>query len=563
MPYRALYRAWRPRRFADLVGQEHVARTLRNAVVQGRAAHAYLFCGPRGTGKTSAARILAQALNCEAPADGEPCGGCATCRHIEAERFLDIIEIDAASNRGIEEMRDLRERVRYAPAAGLCKVYIVDEVHMLTDPAWNAFLKTLEEPPERTVFILATTDPHRVPSTVLSRCQRFEFRRLTVERIGARLAQVCAGEGLKIDPPMLEAIAQRSEGALRDALSLLDQAVAYAGPEVTVDDLALILGTADDAAIERLLASVAAGDARRLLAETEALYLAGKDFARVASDLAQAARDRLSAALAAQDVAAAALWLRGAESLADLEAAMRRTSQPRLMLEVTLLRWQLDGQAEPAGPVQGGSPLPPATAPRPSTAPPGTRVAGGVGVAQPPPVTPAAEAPPAPQAPPAPAAVAAPSPPSPLEPRPSVPDGEPTLAGVQAAWPQVLAVLRRIERSAQVTFQDARVVALAEGKLTLALQPGYHLVAPSKRPALQKALETIIGVRPALEFIVDERPAAASTGRAESRGGQSGGDDPPVASEPASLHKEALDLFDGRTVELPGFDAGGGDHGIW
>ncbi|MCS7250831.1 MAG: DNA polymerase III subunit gamma/tau [Anaerolineae bacterium] len=228
MPF-ALYRKWRPRRFEEVVGQEHVTRTLRNALRLGRIAHAYLFAGPRGTGKTTTARLLAKAVNCLAESvDERPCDGCRICQAVNEGRLIDLIEIDAASNRGIDEIRDLRERVRFSPSEARYKVYVIDEAHMLTSEAFNALLKTLEEPPPHVIFILATTEPHRIPATILSRCQRFDFRRLSTAEIVRRLEEIVAIEGIAAEPEALTWIARQATGSLRDAVTLLDQLAADA-----------------------------------------------------------------------------------------------------------------------------------------------------------------------------------------------------------------------------------------------------------------------------------------------------------------------------------------------
>src|SRR5579884_789833 len=231
-PHRALYLRWRPLRFEVVVGQEHVTRTLRNAVKSGRLGHAYLLTGPRGTGKTSIARILFRAANCEHVQDGDPCNQCALCRAALDGRALDLLEIDAASNRGIDDIRDLRDKVAYRPGEGRYKVYIIDEAHELTPQAWDAFLKTLEEPPPHAIFVLATTEAHKVPPTIVSRCQRFDLRRIPFGATRDQLAHVAQAEGMHVQPAVLERLALVARGGLRDALSLLDQLAAFAGGEI-------------------------------------------------------------------------------------------------------------------------------------------------------------------------------------------------------------------------------------------------------------------------------------------------------------------------------------------
>lgn len=247
MDYQVSARKWRPQTFDEVVGQAHVSRTLTNAIRQGRVAHAYLFSGMRGVGKTTVARILAKTLNCQATADApavNPCQICASCQTITAGHSPDVIEIDGASNRGIDEVRELREVVKYAPMAGRYRIYIIDEVHMLTPPAFNALLKTLEEPPPHAVFIFATTEAHKIPATILSRCQHFHFKRITRPAMTAHLERIVREEGIRLTAPGLGVIAKAADGSLRDALSLLDQAVAYSGKEVGDQDLEVILGTA-------------------------------------------------------------------------------------------------------------------------------------------------------------------------------------------------------------------------------------------------------------------------------------------------------------------------------
>ena len=230
--YQALYRVWRPKTFSEMVGQEAIVRTLRNQVMSGRIAHAYLFCGSRGTGKTSAARILTRAINCETPRDGDPCGECASCKTIDSGASFDVYEMDAASNSRVEEIRELLEKVDYPPQFGKYKVYIIDEVHMLSNAAFNALLKTLEEPPEYMVFILATTEPQKLPSTILSRCQRYDFGRYSEEQIAGHLKKVVEQSGETAEPEALELVARAAEGGMRDALSILDMCMG-SGEKIT------------------------------------------------------------------------------------------------------------------------------------------------------------------------------------------------------------------------------------------------------------------------------------------------------------------------------------------
>ena len=260
MTHEVLYRRWRPRRFAEVVGQEPVTTTLRHAVAAGSPAHAYLFTGPRGTGKTSTGRILATAVNCRAPVDGEPCGECDPCIAFDGGRALDLIELDAASNRGIDEIRDLRESTGYSPAAAAYKLYLIDEVHMLTDAAFNALLKTLEEPPPHVIFVLATTEPHRVPATISSRCQRFDFRRIGTAETVAELRRVAGGEDIAVSDEGLDLLARHATGSLRDAVSLLDQLSSYRDGELDAEAVREGLGLVADARATELASAAARRD---------------------------------------------------------------------------------------------------------------------------------------------------------------------------------------------------------------------------------------------------------------------------------------------------------------
>jgi DNA polymerase-3 subunit gamma/tau len=289
----SLYRRHRPRTFDQIVGQEAVVRTLRNAVAQGKVHHAYLFVGSRGTGKTSMAKILAACLNCERGPTVEPCGRCESCVSIAAASSLDVIELDAASSNSVDDIRELRESVAYAPVSGRRKVYILDEAHMLSTAAWNAFLKTLEEPPPSTVFVLATTEAQKVPATVIDRCHRFDFQRPTVEQIGAVVGSVAEQESIQIPPAAVAAIARAAAGSFRDALGTLEQLVTYSGAEITVDDALAVLGVTDAALLASTIDAVAAGDAAEALRAIDRCASAGRDAAAFASDLERHARELL------------------------------------------------------------------------------------------------------------------------------------------------------------------------------------------------------------------------------------------------------------------------------
>ena len=355
MAYVALYRRWRPESFADLVGQEHISRTLSRAVTSGQTSHAYLFTGPRGTGKTSTAKILARALNCAEGPTLTPCGVCDSCRSISDGSSMDVFEIDAASNRGIDEIRDLRESVKFAPTEGHYKIYIIDEVHMLTTEAFNALLKTLEEPPERVIFILATTEPHKVPATIQSRCQRYDFHRITVTEIRDRLIYVCKESDIAAEEDALGIIAAQADGGMRDALSILDQCMALAEGTLTAERVQEALGLVGRAWIRRMAGEIAARDAAALIAQLSELLQSGRELKQVLAELAQHFR-RLMIAGVGGAVSAAELCAGDAEELRmdvaqftqeEIMSILRRLNetmqelrtspQPRIAVETLLI----------------------------------------------------------------------------------------------------------------------------------------------------------------------------------------------------------------------------------
>ena len=356
MTYQVLARKWRPQVFAAVVGQDPVTRTLQNALASGRVAHAYLFTGPRGVGKTTTARLLAKALSCTKRTGPEACGACPSCEDFVSGAPIDVMEIDAASNTGIDDIRTLRENVKYAPARGRFKIYIVDEVHMLSGPAFNAFLKTLEEPPAHVVFVLATTDPRKIPATVLSRCQRFDFRPIPPEQLTASLTEILTKEGVRFEPGALPLLVRAAEGSLRDALSLLDTAIAYGGGALDESSVARLLGSSAPVHVRGFLAALLSRDGASALEAIDRAARDGEDLAWLCREVVEAARRTLvikvspdapfgdlTAAERAALVATAELvsadeliYLLRAFMEADTE--MRRSPHPRVELEIAAVR---------------------------------------------------------------------------------------------------------------------------------------------------------------------------------------------------------------------------------
>ncbi|MBP3039980.1 DNA polymerase III subunit gamma/tau [Bacillaceae bacterium Marseille-Q3522] len=365
MSYQALYRVWRPQSFIDVIGQEHVTKTLQNALLQEKISHAYLFSGPRGTGKTSAAKIFAKAVNCEKRQSGEPCNECASCKGIMDGTISDVIEIDAASNNGVEEIRDIRDKVKYAPSSVQYKVYIIDEVHMLSIGAFNALLKTLEEPPKHVIFILATTEPHKIPLTIISRCQRFDFKRITAKAIVERMKKIIHETNVECDEQALQVIARSAEGGMRDALSLLDQAISFSDEKVTLEDALTVTGAVGQAFLNKLARAMKEREVAKALECLEELLFLGKDPVRLLEDLIFYYRDMLlykaapsleeslervmpddTFRLLSEETASSSIysWI---DQLNKAQQDMRWTNHPRIFLEVAIVKLcQGEGETE-------------------------------------------------------------------------------------------------------------------------------------------------------------------------------------------------------------------------
>jgi DNA polymerase-3 subunit gamma/tau len=343
--YQVIARKWRPRVFDEVVGQEHVVRTLKNAITRNRIAHAYLFVGPRGTGKTTTARIFAKALNCEHGPTPSPCGTCAACTAITNGSSMDVIEIDGASNNSVDQIRDLRDDVRYAPTQGKYKVYIIDEVHMLSASAFNALLKTLEEPPPHVKFVFATTEAHKVLATIVSRCQRFDLKPISDELIVGRLTQIAEAEGIRVEPAALRAIARLADGGMRDSQSILDQMIAFCGDSIAESDVLEVYGLISAATLGELAAAIAAADHRRLLALVDDFDANGRDLVRVLTDLQIRVREALLDSVRSggrSKLLGSALTTEALTRLLDTlregEAGLKFGLSERANFEVTLLK---------------------------------------------------------------------------------------------------------------------------------------------------------------------------------------------------------------------------------
>ena len=519
--YLSLYRKYRSQTFADLVGQDAASRALQGAIVGGRVAHAYLFSGSRGTGKTSAARLLAKALNCTGRArdSAEPCNRCQSCVEMTAGSALDLIEIDAASNRGIDEIRDLREKVNLAPALGPKKVYIIDEAHMLTEPAFNALLKTLEEPPPHVVFVLCTTDAQKIPLTVIGRCQQFVFRRHSEEQIVSRLSHIAKTEKVQVDPEAMRLIARTAQGSMRDAVGLLDQLVPLADGPISLEAARSLLGIADPRLLDGLLDDVLEGRAAEALEELSRVYAGGAELRQVVRGLMEGARDRLVGAVSKGDRATATRFSSVLDALLHLDGEVRRHAEPRFLVEATLARLAVE-----LGGVEGARPLP--TSPRSGEEPEKVPV-------------------PSPRSGEEPEKVPVPSPrsgeepekvpvPSPLAGRPG---GDATVTPSPVPVDGWNAVLEKMNRTVRAVYLDAQP-EVEDGTLVLWFRYGFH-----HKKAQEQSLQLMPHVRewlgPNVKVEYRLREVAA-----ESRAAK------PLSPEDDPFVREVVRRFDGRVTKV-------------
>ncbi|GAW93634.1 DNA polymerase III subunit gamma/tau [Calderihabitans maritimus] len=512
MGYLALYRQWRPQTFREIVGQEHVTKTLQNALVAKRISHAYLFCGPRGTGKTSTAKVLAKAVNCQERTEGEPCNRCFMCKRITEGSSMDVIEIDAASNRGIDEIRDLREKVKFAPTEGKYKVYIVDEVHMLTTEAFNALLKTLEEPPAHVIFILATTEPHKIPLTILSRCQRFDFHRVSNQLIMDQVSRIVKAYQIEITPEALNLIARAASGGLRDALSILDQCMAFCSNKIEEEDVAELIGSAGESFLFALVDTIIQqrpGEALKLLDE---VLQKGKDPRLLLWDLLEHLRNLLVTKVSQNPSAliisteemmtkireqAEKFSLTQLFELIDVfrqyEAEIKWSNQPRLLVELAIIKG-----IKNVGEVEGAV----STSPKIKSSP-GKGVESNSGIKENPQTL--------------------------------------TFAEIKQRWPEVLEVVRKTKITVYAFLIEGKVQELKGNTVLVGFNQDctFHkekLEEKENRELIEKVLYRVFGRNLTLQCITinSDKPQRESK----------------KSSEDDQLVQKALELFGGSLVEI-------------
>ncbi|MCR4440538.1 MAG: DNA polymerase III subunit gamma/tau [Peptococcaceae bacterium] len=493
MSYRALYREWRPQNFRSLVGQDHISKTLQNAVIKGRIAHAYLFAGPRGTGKTSTAKIMAKAVNCLAPQEGEPCNLCSNCENINSGRSLDVVEIDAASNRGIDEIRELRERVGFVPSQGKYRVYIIDEVHMLTAEAFNALLKTLEEPPGHIIFILATTEPQRIPSTIHSRCQRFDFRKISPADIEERLKKILAASGMTVEEGVLSLMAKKAEGGLRDAISILDQCISFSHEHITLQTAYEVLGMVKSEALIALTEALTQKDAAGLFVQINSMLKEGLEPGQILQDLLEHLRNMIlllvcgpgsPLVLAGDEEKEIMLrqarklglsWLSKTVSLlAKISSESRWRQNMRAVLETTLVGLLVaDEDDTAAAGLYEREKLAPAKAGKEAVHPVPEKNMKQEGVS--------------------------------IENRPPVI----TLETVKEKWPQVMELVRNRKKTVYAFLAASEPNEIKDGELVIAFKSGYtfhkeKVEETENKKIIEEALEKILGIKLRLACSMEE-----------------------------------------------------------
>jgi len=518
MAAQALYRKWRPRTFDEVVGQEHVVRTLRNALTSGRIHHAYLFAGPRGTGKTTMARLLAKAVNCLAPEDQRPCNECAICQAVNEGRLLDLIEIDAASNTGVDDVRELRERVGFRPNEARYKVYVIDEVHMLSNAAFNALLKTLEEPPPHAIFVLATTEPHKIPATVLSRCQRHDFRRIPVSEIVARLEWLTEQEHIRADREALTLIAHQATGSMRDAESLLDQLASYDEQGITVAEVRAALGIGTGETVIQVTDALVKSDvaqglgaintavdegadprqfARQMVEHLRALLLLRLKSGVVPAYVSEDLRPRLEAQAAAFSPRALA---RAVRLFSQAAAEAKGGWQPQLPLEMAFIEAVLP--PEPKSPAPGGksasvSTRTPSPARRSRSSPTPTRAAPAHPVSRPP---------------------SSPQPKAVREPAPAYESLAPSVGSLtpealRSRWPELLNALRPRNLSLEALMRSCEPVAVEGDVVVLGFAHNFHrskVEEEHNKQIVEDVLSSLIGQRYRVRCVLARRERTAT-----------------------------------------------------